>query len=125
MEETDDNSDLSSLMCFENISECLDNYESDVDDESSLSFNNPCLSYNNIGSENLLAFRELINETVLSLVKRESEHLPRDDYLERLRGEDINLKFRDLNLNMNLNLNGIRREAIEWMWKVGLLIFLV
>jgi len=123
--EENNNVDLSRFMCFENPSICFENYESNVDDESSLSFKNPCLSYDNIGSEKLLAFSAFTNETVLSLVKRESEHLPRDDYLERLRGEDINLKFRDLNLNMNLNLNGIRREAIEWMWKVGLLIFLV
>jgi len=124
MEETN-NFELSRFICFENISECLDNFESNVDDKSSIPLNNPCLSYDNIGSENLLPFPLLRNEIVLSLVKRESEHLPHDDYLERLRGEDINLKFRDLNLNMNLNLNGIRREAIQWMWKVGILIFLV
>lgn len=114
----EESNDLSNLMCFENISTCFENLESDVVDDGStlLSWNqnknfnsdNPCLSYNNIESMNLLGFFIFSDEIILCLVKKETEHLPREDYLERLRGGD-----------MNFNLIDIRNEAIEWIWRVG------
>lgn len=124
----EESNDISSLMCFENISTCFENHESDVDDDSTLlswnhnknfNSNNPCLSYNNIESMNLLGFFILSDEIILCLVKKESEHLPRDDYLERLRGGNMNFNFGELNLNMNFNLIDIRNEAVEWIWRVS------
>ncbi|CAL5197212.1 unnamed protein product [Lathyrus oleraceus] len=114
----EESNDLSNLMCFENISTCFENLESDVVDDGSIllswnqnkNFNsdNPCLSYNNIESMNLLGFFILSDEIILCLVKKETEHLPREDYLERLRGGD-----------MNFNLIDIRNEAIEWIWRAS------
>lgn len=43
-------------------------------------------------------------ECVAGLVKREPDHLPRSDYGERLRGGGVDLR--------------IRREAVDWIWKV-------
>jgi len=111
--------DSLSLMCYENFSKCFANFESDVEDMSILSWdhrylNNQCLSYDNIGSELSLFIPS--DDIVLCLVKKESEHLPRDDYLERLRGGD--------NSFAELNLIDIRMEAIKWIWKVCLLIFI-
>lgn len=44
-------------------------------------------------------------ECVAGLVEREPEHMPRADYGERLRGGGVDLC--------------VRREAIDWIWKVG------
>jgi cyclin D1/2/4 len=47
-------------------------------------------------------------ECVAGLVEKEREHMPRSDYGERLRGgggDGIDLC--------------VRREAIDWIWKVG------
>lgn len=46
----------------------------------------------------------LSDECLALMVKRECEHLPRRDYLNRLRNGDLDL--------------GARREAVEWIGKV-------
>ena len=45
-------------------------------------------------------------ECVAGLVEREPEHMPRSDYGERLRGGD------------GVDLC-VRREGVDWIWKVG------
>lgn len=42
-------------------------------------------------------------ETVRAMVEREREHLPREDYLKRLRSGELDLS--------------VRREALDWIWK--------
>ena len=44
------------------------------------------------------------DEIVRAMVEREREHLPRGDYLKRLRSGDLDLS--------------VRREALDWIWKV-------
>lgn len=44
-------------------------------------------------------------DRISEMIKRESEHLPRDNYLNRLRSGDLNLSS--------------RREALDWILKVG------
>ncbi|EEF31696.1 cyclin d, putative [Ricinus communis] len=43
-------------------------------------------------------------DRVKEMVEREMKHLPRDDYLKRLRSGDLDM--------------GSRRQAIDWIWKV-------
>ncbi|KAK7317661.1 hypothetical protein RJT34_02083 [Clitoria ternatea] len=99
----------SSLMCLENSDTCFDGFECDVADESpswdhkNLNFMNQCLIKENHGSELVLGSIVLSDETVLHLVEREREHLPRDDYLRRLRSGDMVLS--------------VRREALDWICK--------
>lgn len=50
-------------------------------------------------------FPPLSEECVAGLVERETEHMPRSDYGERLRGGGVDLC--------------VRREAVDWIWKVG------
>lgn len=124
MEQNND-SEISSLLCFENIKTCLDDFESDVDDGSitppsrdhkNLNFNNQTLFNDNlVGSENLVGFFVLNDEIVWCLVKREKEQLPRYDYLNRLRDAQMNI---NLISNFNFNLSVVRMEAIDWIWKV-------
>ncbi|TKW10810.1 hypothetical protein SEVIR_6G191900v4 [Setaria viridis] len=49
-------------------------------------------------------FPPLSEECVAGLVERETEHMPRSDYGERLRGGGVDLC--------------VRREAVDWIWKV-------
>jgi cyclin D1/2/4 len=44
-------------------------------------------------------------ECVAGLVERETDHMPRSDYGDRLRGSGVDLC--------------VRREAVDWIWKVG------
>lgn len=127
MEESTDPVTLS-LMCMENSSTCFDDLEcngfadgSSSWDHKNVNFNNQCLSKDkdNNGSleeqqqqQPFVAFlvqsENDDDETVGFLVEREREHLPRHDYLKRLRGGDLDL--------------GVRSEALEWIWKVCLLV---
>ncbi|KAK7309745.1 hypothetical protein RJT34_06720 [Clitoria ternatea] len=98
----------SNLLCSENSSTCFDDdgLECSGADGSGISpswdhhRNLSCLSLDNLGSECFVSQSE---ETVRVMVKREREHLPRDDYLKRLRSGDLDLS--------------VRREALDWIWK--------
>lgn len=57
----------------------------------------------------LLGFALQSEERVRGMVEKEIQHLPSHDYLKRLRSGDLDLKF--------------RREALDWIWKVGLFFF--
>ncbi|THU70316.1 hypothetical protein C4D60_Mb08t23710 [Musa balbisiana] len=52
----------------------------------------------------LVDFPLLSDECIGSLVEKETEHMPRDDYAERLLSGAVYLS--------------IRRDAIDWIWKV-------
>ncbi|GMN33948.1 hypothetical protein TIFTF001_004436 [Ficus carica] len=54
-------------------------------------------------SECLMSLPLQSEDRVRTMVEKESEHFPREDYLHRLRTEDLNLS--------------IRREALDWIWK--------
>lgn len=56
------------------------------------------------GSEWLACFVAQSEESVRVMVEREREHLPREDYLQRLRNGELDLS--------------VRREALDWIWKV-------
>lgn len=55
-------------------------------------------------SEALVHLPCLSEECIGYMLEREREHLPRDDYLKRLRNGDLDV--------------GLRREALDWMFKV-------
>lgn len=57
-------------------------------------------------SEPLIPLPFLGEECIGWMVEREREHLPRNDYLMRLRSGDLDLS--------------VRREALDWMVKVKL-----
>lgn len=95
------------LLCSENSSTCFDDdgLECDAADGS-----NSRISHHEGGggSELLLAcFVAQSEEAVRAMVEREKEHLPRDDYLMRLRSGGL-----------DLDLLGVRKEALDWIWKV-------
>ncbi|RWW77690.1 hypothetical protein BHE74_00014126 [Ensete ventricosum] len=52
----------------------------------------------------LVDFLLLSDECIGLLVEKEPEHMPRDDYAERLRSGALDLS--------------IRRDAIDWIWRV-------
>jgi len=105
----------SSLLCLENNDMCFDDFECNVADESPFwdhknpNFNNQCLIEDNLGSEHVLDSPVPSDEIVLGLVGKERDHFPRDDYLERLLGGDLDLS--------------VRKQALDWIWKVGSLVF--
>lgn len=101
------------LLCEENTNTCFDDLGCNATAEFGLS---PLMPHQNKGTHNqeqsfdhdrsqsLMSFPLQSEETVRTMVERESEHLPRDDYLKRLRSGDLDLS--------------IRREALDWIWKV-------
>ncbi|KAL5165767.1 Cyclin-D4-1 [Glycine soja] len=99
----------STLLCLENNDTCFDEFDCNVADESlswdhkHLNFNNQCLIKDNYGSEHFWDFSVQSDETVMSLVGRESEHLPHVGYLKRLLSGDLDLS--------------VRNEALDWIWK--------
>ena len=104
----------STLLCLENNDTCFDEFDCNVADESlswdhkHLNLNNQCLIKDNHGSEHFWDFSVQSDETVMGLVGRESEHLPHVGYLKRLLSGDLDLS--------------VRNEALDWIWKVGLLV---
>jgi cyclin D1/2/4 len=68
------------------------------------------LNLDNVGSESVGCFFAQSEEIVRVMVEKEKDHLPRDDYLMRLRSGDLDLS--------------VRREALDWIWKVGFISFL-
>lgn len=108
----------SSLLCAENTNPCFDDVDGNATDGFGVSpswnhQNNHTHDkdsiFDNIRSESLERFPLQSEERVREMVEREREHLPRDDYLKRLRCGDLDLSF--------------RREALDWIWKVGLIDF--
>lgn len=103
--------DCTGLLCAEDSLLCLD--ESDIGDDD---FNDGFIVSKDVitnqnhnffnGDEDfsLVGFPLLSEECIVLMVEGESDHLPRDDYLIRLRNGDLDLK--------------IRREAIDWIGKV-------
>ncbi|KAJ1404149.1 cyclin-d4-1-like protein [Sesbania bispinosa] len=99
----------SNLLCSENSSTCFDDdLECNGLDGSGTSpswdhtnlNSDQCLSLGSHGSQSFTCFMVQSEETVRVMVKREREHLPRDDYLKRLRSGDLDLS--------------VRREALDW-----------
>lgn len=98
------------LLCSENNSTCFDDdFECNVvADGSGIS---PFWDHTNLNSDHecpSILFQN--DETLRVMFEREREHLPRDDYLKRLRSGDLDLS--------------VRREALDWISKVGLIVFL-
>lgn len=93
---------------------CFDDWEGNAADGSpswdhkKRKFNNLCLISDNHGSKPFMGFLTHSDEYVGFLIEREKEHLPRDDYLMRLRSGDLDL--------------GARMEALELISKVFLLV---
>ncbi|KAG5067860.1 hypothetical protein AAZX31_01G024100 [Glycine max] len=97
------------LLCSENSSTCFDD---DLECCDAADGSNSRISHQfwdhhegggGGGSELLACFVAQSEETVRAMVEREREHLPRDDYLMRLRSGELDL--------------GVRREAIDWICK--------
>ncbi|KAL2347387.1 hypothetical protein Fmac_001387 [Flemingia macrophylla] len=98
----------SNLLCSENSSTCFDDdFECDAAEGSRISHfwdhRNLNSELHVSGSEFLAYFVAQSEETVWAMVEREREHLPREDYLRRLRSGELDLS--------------IRREALDWIWK--------
>lgn len=62
-------------------------------------------------SECLMSLPLQSEDRIRTMVEKESEHLPREDYLHRLRTGDLNLS--------------IRREALDWIWKVWSFVLII
>ncbi|XP_028769399.1 cyclin-D4-1-like [Neltuma alba] len=97
----------SNLLCPENSNTCFDNSECNTEDEFGISFNQQndkgrhhCPPWDSHGS---VRFPIQSDERVRLMVEREKEHLPRNDYLKRLRSGDLELS--------------VRREALDWILK--------
>lgn len=58
------------------------------------------------GQETLIGLPLPSEECLALMIKKECEHLPASDYLERLKNGDLNL--------------GARQSAIDWIKKVGI-----
>lgn len=108
----------SNLLCEENTNTCFDDdLGCNATDEFGLlsptlnimpqqnkETHNHEPSFDHNRSESLMSFPLQSEDTVRTMVDRESEHLPRGDYLTRLRSGDLDLS--------------VRREALDWIWKV-------
>jgi cyclin D1/2/4 len=104
----------SNFLCSENGNACFDDLNCNGTDgcRISSSWNHPDTRKHNqdpifdiIRSKSWMGFPLHSKERVREMVEREREHLPRDDYLKRLRSGDLDLS--------------VRREALDWIWKVG------
>ncbi|KAG7994185.1 hypothetical protein I3843_01G044300 [Carya illinoinensis] len=102
----------SNLLCSENSNTCFDGFDCNATNGIGISpsrnkqnnqTHNQDPIFDIIRSESLVGFPLQSEERVREMVEREREHLPRDDYLKRLRSGDLDLS--------------IRREALDWIWK--------
>jgi len=87
-------------LCFDDLNVAHDHHEGDQS-RSGL---------NASGSEPSIHLPALCEEGFASMVERESDYLPKQDYLSRLRCGELDL--------------GARKEAFDWIWKVGLCNFI-
>ncbi|CAJ1931327.1 unnamed protein product [Sphenostylis stenocarpa] len=99
----------SNLLCSENSSTCFDDdLEYDGADGPRIShfwdYRNLYSGHEGGGrSEALACIVAQSEEAVRAMVEREREHFPKVDYLQRLRSGKLDL--------------GVRREALDWIWK--------
>lgn len=93
----------SNLLCSENNSTCC--FDDVVVDGSGISpsWDHTNVNLDNVGSDSFLRFVAQSEEIVKVMVEKEKDHLPREDYLIRLRSGDLDLS--------------VRREALDWIWK--------
>lgn len=120
MEENFDGS-ASNLLCSENTSSCFNGdldfnamIESgaspacdhqDLDQNQIFNQQNPFITNNRSTSpKSFSGFAIQSDDRIREMVEKEMQHLPRNDYLKRLRSGDLDLC--------------VRREALEWIWKV-------
>lgn len=98
-----------SLLCDETIDFCFDDRDSVTDDDLESVTDNSVTDNQNLGvtdddkSESLVDLPMLSEEVFSVMVESEKEYLPKEDYLKRLR---------------NGGLGAVRKEAIDWIWKV-------
>ncbi|KAF5943331.1 hypothetical protein HYC85_017408 [Camellia sinensis] len=95
---------ISNLLCTETDSLFFDNLDSMTTDDQIHQTYNQKLGFNDDRSEPLIDLPLQTEESFYSMVEREREHLPKNDYLKRLRSGDLNLD--------------LRREALDWIWKL-------
>lgn len=104
----------SNLLCTEAESTCFDDDDleavAEVVDEEIHQANDKDSSFRNDRSELLIPLPCLSEEKFLLMVDEERNHLPKDDYLERLRTGDMDIS--------------VRTEALDWILKVCLINFL-
>nr|GLL26119.1 cyclin-D4-1-like [Ipomoea trifida] len=95
----------SDLPCTETIRAlCFDDLDSVATDrQTHQSDGGEGLIFGNGGSDPLIDFPILSEESFCLMVGRESQYMPADDYLSRLRTGELDLTF--------------RREALDWIWK--------
>ncbi|CAI9753197.1 unnamed protein product [Fraxinus pennsylvanica] len=98
----------SDLLCNEETKNlCFDDDDlaDPFNDVSCQTNDNKGMSFFNGGpdSESLVHFPCVSEESIGLMVEREMDHMPRDDYLNRLRTGDLDMS--------------VRREAIDWMCK--------
>ncbi|CAL0311863.1 unnamed protein product [Lupinus luteus] len=94
--------DTSNLLCSEDNSTCFDD-ALECNDVAGFDIS-PFWAHTNLNSVNQCpSFVFQSEETVRVMIEREREHLPRDDYLKRLRSGDLDII--------------VRREAIDWICK--------
>ncbi|KAL7230616.1 hypothetical protein ACSBR2_008981 [Camellia fascicularis] len=94
---------ISNLLCTETDSFFFDNLDSVTTDDQIHQTYNKKLGFKDDRSEPLIDLPLQTEESFYSMVEREREHLPKNDYLKRLRSGDLNLD--------------LRREALDWIWK--------
>ncbi|KAJ7943712.1 Cyclin [Quillaja saponaria] len=99
----------SNLLCSESSNMCFDDLDCNAADGFGVSLFNQInradhqsLSFSGNGSEPIVGF-PFSEDIVRLMVEREKEHLPKKDYLERLRSGNLDLS--------------VRREAFDWIRK--------
>lgn len=104
-----DDESSSPLLCDESKDLCFDDLDHDHHDDQhhhdEFDDHKEPFFYE-IKSQPLMVFPEQSDEAFASMVEREREYLPKDDYLARLRCGEL-----DFN---------VRGEAFDWIFKVGL-----
>ncbi|OVA01808.1 Cyclin [Macleaya cordata] len=98
--------DNNSLMCFDDsdYGDVNDGFGGDIWHQRNYQTDKQNQSFFIGGGFCLMGFPLQSDECMGLMVERESDHLPRDDYLKRLRNGDLDL--------------GARREAVDWIGKV-------
>ncbi|CAK9147097.1 unnamed protein product [Ilex paraguariensis] len=96
-------SEASNLLCTESENLCFDDLDSVATDNQTHQTNYQNLDFTNARSDPLIVLPSLSEESFGLMVEREKEHLPKDDYLKRLRSGELDLS--------------VRREALEWILK--------
>ncbi|XP_010555401.1 PREDICTED: cyclin-D2-1-like [Tarenaya hassleriana] len=96
------------LVCRETSETCRSDDADDVDVDSSVKFSHEIFSkddsFDFTGSIPLMGFPSLLGEDrIREMLERETEFLPGNDYLNRLRAGDFELC--------------VRNEALDWIWK--------